>query len=63
LLLSNSSCTATTRGVKSCALPDAFASSCWGMPYDAVTFHANCVDAADAAAPTVGLYKLNPVDP
>jgi hypothetical protein len=33
------------------------------MPYDAVTFHANCVDAADAAAPTVGLYKLNPVDP
>ena len=43
---------------KSCPLPDVYASSCWGMPYAAVTFHANCVDAAAAAAaPTVSLVS------
>ena len=31
-------------GVKVCDLPDEFASSCWGMPQGAVTFHASCVD-------------------
>lgn len=28
-------------GVKACPLPDTNASSCWGMPYNSVTFHAN----------------------
>ena len=38
--------------VKACPLPDKYASSCWGMPYDAVTFHGECVsdDGADSSA-------------
>ena len=37
--------------VKACPLPDTYASSCWGMPYDAVTFHGECVsdDGADSS--------------
>jgi len=40
--------------VKSCKLPDTFASSCWGMLHNAVTFHANCIpDDNVGAAPAV----------
>ena len=42
-------------GVKACDLPDIFASSCWGMPNGAVTFHASCVDDD---RPKVGLGVL-----
>ena len=41
-----------TLGVKCCPLPETYASSCWGMPYNAVTFHANCVPAPDAVTQT-----------
>lgn len=40
-------------GVKGCPLPDTYASSCWGMPFNAVTFHANCVPDDFARSPAV----------